>query len=251
MPGTGLSTYHIVTHIIPQQVSGYSNECILTSFDVTYTRFPCCLVSHNPSPVRSLLLLPPCHPHPVAENRGRAMTLRLRNLAEAAGCLPFFLRALSGKAPGRPGPLDPVGTLDFTWVPPVLPTPRCRRGRQGAWGSEAGLGVRHRHTCGLHTDAVRGDPTSNQEIHARSRLCQNSGHSFHFPTSCCHRNQREFCIGRETAARSPSSWMSTGTCWGRRETGRVRGDCGKLEGTCPVTRGWLLLSPRPLELPVF
>ena len=68
MPGTALSTYHGVTHLIPQQVSGFSKECILTSFAITSTPFPCCLVSHNPSPVRSLRLLPPGHPHPMAEN---------------------------------------------------------------------------------------------------------------------------------------------------------------------------------------
>lgn len=28
-------------------------------------------------------------------------------------------------------------------------------------------------------------------------------------------------------------------------------DCGKLEGTCPVSRGQLLLCPALLELPVF
>ena len=156
MPGPALSTYHVVTRLIPQQVSGFSSECILTSFDITYTPFPCCLVSHNPSPVWCLHLLPPCHPHPMAENGGGAVTRRLRNLGEAAGSLsscrlsvekrrgsriPLFLQALGGKAPGRSGPLDPVGTMDFTWVPPVLPTPGSPRGRQGAWGSEAGLGL--------------------------------------------------------------------------------------------------------------
>ena len=87
MPGPALSTYHVVTRLIPQQVSGFSSECILTSFDITYTPFPCCLVSHNPSPVWCLHLLPPCHPHPMAENGGGAVTHRLRNLAEAAGSL--------------------------------------------------------------------------------------------------------------------------------------------------------------------
>ena len=96
----------------------------------------------------------PLSPTPHGRKRRRVRDTQVEEPCRGSR-IPLFLQALGGKAPGRPGPLEPVGTMDFTWVPPVLPTPGCPRGRQGAWGSEAGPGVGHRHTCGLHADAVK------------------------------------------------------------------------------------------------
>lgn len=180
------------------------------------------------------------------------MTHGLRNLAEAAGSFLFLFQAQGGKAPGRPGPLDPVGTMDFTWVPPVLPTPGCPRGRQGAWGSEAGLGVRHRHTSGLHTDTVKKRSQFQPRSICSFPFLSNTRHSFHLPTPCCHRNRREFCTGRETAARAHRNRCPLALDGAGRGPGRP-GGWGLWQTNAHVQspEGGCCSAPEPLELPVF
>lgn len=179
------------------------------------------------------------------------MTHGLRNLAEATGSFLFLFQAQGGKAPGRPGPLDPVGTMDFTWVPPVLPTPGCPRGRQGTWGSEVGLGVRHRHTSGLHTDTVKKRSQFQPRSICSFPFLSNTRHSFHLPTACCHRNRREFCTGRETAAQAHRNRCPLALDGaGRGQAGRV-GTVANWNAHVQSPEGGCCSAPEPLELPVF